>query len=663
MKFELCDTLNKRRKRQKKLDIRVIIGNPPYSSGQKSENDNNANIEYEKLDESISETYAKNSKATSTKNLMDSYIRSIRWASDRIKDAGVIGFVSGNGFLEKAAMDGMRKCLAEEFSSIYTFNLRGDVRKNMLSKGAAKEGQNIFGSGSMTGIAITLFVKNPKTKERGKIYYHDIGNDLKLQEKLERIVELKSISGISENNLWQEITPDVHNDWVRQRDESFANHISLGDKKNKSEVVIFENYSLGLNSNRDNWVYNFSKKMLSKNMQSTTAFYNSELESFESEIIKGFKIDSEKFVSNDEIKIKWSSSLRADFNRKKRVTFSEKKIMPAIYRPFTKEWLYFDGMMNHRVGQMPKIFPDASIENRVILINGKGSRNGITALMSDCLVDLNILEAGAQCFPLKLFEPKKSQTNSPQNQDSRQLPKPVSQDEMFDLAPPKTADLFDQKTEGNFVVKDGITDAGLAHFSKNYVGEKISKEDVFYYIYGLLHSEDYKQRFADNLTKELPRIPCVKKAADFWHFSKAGRELAELHINYENVSPFAANFVGGALAIEMLEDADFRVEKMKFAKVGKETDKTKVIYNSKITIENIPLEAYSYVVNGKPAIEWVMERQGISTHKESGIVNDTNLWAIETMNNPRYPLDLLLRIITVSLETMKIVRALPRLEI
>ena len=650
-----------RRKRQKKLDLRVIIGNPPYSSGQKSENDNNANIEYEKLDESIRETYAKNSKATSTKNLMDSYIRSIRWASDRIKDAGVIGFVTNASFIDSNSSDGLRKCLAQEFSSIYIFHLRGNARTSGELR--QKEGGGVFDFGSRAPIAITILVKNPKAKETGKIYFCDIGNYLSRQEKLEKISRLKSIEGILVDNLWQEILPDSHGDWLNQRDETFSNHISLGDKRNKNEVVIFENYSLGLNSNRDNWVYNFSKKMLSKNMQSTTAFYNSELESFESEIIKGFKIDSEKFVSNDEIKIKWSSSLRADFNRKKRVTFSEKKIMPAIYRPFTKEWLYFDGMMNHRVGQMPKIFPDASIENRVILINGKGSRNGITALMSDCLVDLNILEAGAQCFPLKLFEPKKSQTNSPQNQDSSQLTKPVSQDEMFDLAPSKTADLFDQKTEGNFVVKDGITDAGLAHFSKNYAGEKISKEDVFYYIYGLLHSEDYKQRFADNLARELPRIPCVKKAADFWHFSKAGRELAELHINYEKVSPFAANFAGGNLAIEMLKDADFKVEKMKFAKVGKETDKTKVIYNSKITVENIPLEAYSYVVNGKPAIEWVMERQGISTHKESGIVNDANLWALETMNNARYPLDLLLRVITVSLETIKIVRALPRLEI
>ena len=654
-----------RRKRQKKLDLRVIIGNPPYSIGQTSANDDNQNVSYPKLDENIAETYAKNSKAALSKGLYDSYIRSIRWASDRIKDAGVIGFVSGSGFLEKSAMDGLRKSLAQEFSSIYAFNLRGDIRKNMLSKGKAKEGQNVFRSGSMTGTAITLFIKNPKAKETGKIYYYDIGDDLKTEEKLEKISQLKSIEGNLADNLWQEILPDSHGDWLNQRDESFANHISLGDKKDKNSPVIFENYSLGVATNRDAWCYNFSKNQLAQNMSVMIEFYNSEVLRYKAACDglakENFpKIDD--FVASDSTKISWSRALKKDLSLKKDASFQKNCLVFASYRPFTKQWMYFNRQFNEMVLQMPQIFPDASVENLVICVSGIGARSGFSALMMNQISSLDTIEKG-QCFPLKLFEPKKSQTNSPQNQDSSQLAKPVSQDEMFDLASSKIADLFDQKTEGNFVVKDGITDAGLAHFSKNYAGEKISKEDVFYYIYGLLHSEDYKQRFADNLTKELPRIPCVKKAADFWHFSKAGRELAELHINYENVSPFAANFAGGNLAIEMLKDADFRVEKMKFAKVGKETDKTKVIYNSKITVENIPLEAYDYVVNGKPAIEWVMERQGISTHKESGIVNDANLWAIETMNNARYPLDLLLRVITVSIETIKIVRALPRLEI
>lgn len=645
-----------RRKRQKKLDIRVIIGNPPYSIGQESANDDNQNVSYPKLDENIAETYAKNSKAALSKGLYDSYIRSIRWASDRIKDAGVIGFVSGSGFLEKSAMDGLRKSLAQEFSSIYAFNLRGDIRKNMLSKGKAKEGQNVFGSGSMTGTAITLFIKNPKAQKQGKIYYCDIGDDLKTEEKLTKVVELKSIEKISASNLWQEIVPDSHGDWINQRDESFANHISLGDKKDKNSSVIFENYSLGVATNRDAWCYNFSKNQLAKNMSSMIDFYNSEVLRYKAAcdgLAKGNFPKIDDFVASDSTKISWSRALKKDLSLKKDASFQKNCLVFASYRPFTKQWMYFSRQLNEMVLQMPQIFPDASVKNRVICVSGVGARSGFSALIMDQISSLDTIEKG-QCFPLKLFSPKTNETHAAQDSNP--------QDNLFADAP-KPASLFDEKTEGNFVVKDGITDAGLAHFSKNYAGEKISKEDVFYYIYGLLHSEDYKQRFADNLTKELPRIPCVKKFADFLHFSQAGRELAELHINYENVSPFAASFAGGNLAIEMLKDADFKVEKMKFAKAGKETDKTKVIYNSKITVENIPLEAYSYVVNGKPAIEWVMERQGISTHKESGIVNDANLWAFETMNNARYPLDLLLRVITVSLETMKIVRALPRLEI
>ncbi len=729
---------NKRRKRQKKLDIRVIIGNPPYSIGQASANDDNQNVSYPKLDENIAETYAKNSKAALSKGLYDSYIRSIRWASDRIKDAGVIGFVTNASFIDSGSSDGLRKCLVQEFSSIYIFHLRGNQRTSgELSR---QEGGKIFGGGSRAPIAIAILVKNPKAKETGKIYFCDIGDYLSRQEKLEKISQLKSISGIdfgaitlplregrrayevsdsgrgqnlkNEENIktpnpsqnlatqdftlpqgegddtergninrktfWQIITPDNHGDWLNQRDETFSNHISLGDKKNKSEAVIFENYSLGAATNRDAWCYNFSKNCLAKNMQSTIDFYNSEVARYKA-VCDGLAKENfpeiDKFVSASTKEISWSVNLKNDLARFSQLSFDCQNIIQSSYRPYTKTFLYFSKNWNERRGKMPQIFPDVSVKNLAICVSGIGTQKEFSAIMVNSIADLQLL-ANGQCFPLKLFEPKKSQTNSPQNQDSSQLTKPVSQDEMFDLAPPKTADLFDQKTEGNFVVKDGITDAGLAHFQNFYstsspsplagdggVRGSINKEDVFYYIYGLLHSQDYKEKFADNLAKELPRIPCVKKAADFWHFSKAGRELAELHINYEKVKPFAANFAGGNLAIEMLKDADFKVEKMKFAKVGLDPDKTKVIYNSKITIENIPLEAYDYVVNGKPAIEWVMERQGVSTHKESGIVNDANLWALETMNNARYPLDLLLRVITVSLETMKIVQELPKLEI
>jgi predicted helicase len=207
---------------------------------------------------------------------------------------------------------------------------------------------------------------------------------------------------------------------------------------------------------------------------------------------------------------------------------------------------------------------------------------------------------------------------------------------------------------------DAIADVGLSHFTDAYKNESISKEDLFYYVYGVLHSGDYKKRYADNLTKELPHIPAVKKFSDFQAFSNAGRKLADLHINYETVAPYQVDIVGGALLLADFTDADYRVTQMKFAS---KADKTRVVYNHKITMSGIPLEAYDYVVNGKPALEWVMERQAVTTHKDSGIVNDANLWATETMGDASYPLKLFQRVITVSIETMKIVRALPRLDI
>lgn len=633
-----------RRKKQKALDIRVIMGNPPYSVGQTIANDNHAKIAYPKLDDSIRTTYAAYSTATLKNALYDSYVRAIRWASDRIGNSGVIGFVSNASFIDSNTSDGLRKRLAEEFSRIYVFHLRGNQRTS--GELSHKEGGKIFGSGSRAPIAISILIKNPNAAEHGRIFLHDIGDYLSREDKLTRIKTFKSINGIKKANGWQPITPDRYHDWVSQRDIGFSEFISLGDKKDKAAVTVFENYSRGVATSRDAWVYNASNSKLIDNVNKSINFYNAEVQRY---IEEGSNAEASKFVRFSSTSFTWDRANKWDLEKGKKYHFDANSIFPALYRPFNKSYLYFHRQMNNMVYQMPHIFPDATADNRVICVTGRGETVGFSALIVDKLPNLHTIASG-QCFPLKLYEKNSAQDESIQSDDSH-------------------ADLFENNqrisinTDDRYTIKDGITDAGLAHFQTAYPTETISKEDVFYYIYGLLHSEDYKKRYADNLSKELPRIPCVKKASDFWAFSQAGRDLAELHINYESVEPYPVNFAGGELFMNQFEDKDYRVEQMKFGKRGKETDKTTVIYNYKITMMHIPLEAYEYVVNGKPALEWVMERQAITKHKESGIVNDANDWAIETMHDAAYPLKLFQRVITVSLETMKIVKGLPELDI
>lgn len=631
-----------RRKKQKALDIRVIMGNPPYSAGQKSENDNNQNTEYPYLDRRIRETYKEHSTATFKANLDDSYIRAIRWASDRLKTKGVVGYVSGSSFIEKPAMDGMRKCLSEEFSNLYIFNLRGDIRKNMLSKGAAGEGQNIFDSGSMTGIAISILVKNDEAIEHGKIYYHDIGNDLSLDEKLEKIRSFNSLEGITASEAWDEVVPDKYGDWINKRDDSFAEYICLGNKKDPSKVAMFENFSLGVATNRDAWCYNSSRLQLEKNILKMLEFYRSQLNKLKIEtkgLDKKSLPDINKFIDIDTTKISWTDTLKADLARQTEIEFQPESITKSMYRPFSKQWVYFNKNLNQRRYQMPSIFPYPEAKNLVICVNGIGSRNGISVIMSDTLPDLNMLEAGAQCFPFKLYKRIEKSEN---HQNSH-------------------ADLFglhdsEENLINGYQEIDGITNAGLDHFRKYYSNESITKEQLFYYVYGLMHSKDYRKRFADNLSKELPRIPAVKKYSTFIDFVEAGKKLTALHIGYEFVDPYPVEIIDKTLS----KDTHYRVSKMKYAS---KSDKTKVIYNDAITIAGIPLEAYDYIINGRPALEWVMERQTVTAHKDSGIVNDANNWALETMHDPAYPLKLFQRVITVSLETMKIVNSLPKLDI
>ena len=639
---QLLEENSARRNKQKALDIRVIIGNPPYSAGQESANDNNANIAYPQLDGRIRETYAAHSTATNKNALYDSYIRAIRWASDRIGDSGVIGFVTNAGFVEANTADGLRQCLAEEFSSLYVFHLRGNQRTSgELSR---KEGGKIFGSGSRAPIAITLFVKNPDAREHGKIYLHDIGDYLTQAEKLAKISGFGSINGITAAQGWQPIMPDAHNDWVGQRDDSFSEFISLGDKKGKNSLTLFDNYSRGLETNRDAWCYNSSKKSLTKNMKEMIDFYNSEVKRYQKACESGACPNIDDFINTDPTRISWNRSLKADLDKENTYIFDDGLLINGLYRPYTKQWAYYAYGLNAYLNQMPKIFPNSSVENRVICLTISGTK-GFSVIISNLLPDLHLI-GDSQCFPLKLYE---LVTEADSTASSGLKP----QGDLF--SQPVAEPAADQP---RYTVKDGISDAGLAHLQAAYPTETLSKEDLFYYIYGLLHSEDYKTRYADNLTKELPRIPAVKQAADFWAFSKAGRELAELHINYETQAPYPVTLDCGSKQLAALQDKDFYVTKMKFAKKG---DKSTVIYNHAITIKDIPLAAYDYVVNGKPALEWVMERQGVSTHKDSGIVNDANDWAIETMKNARYPLELFQRVVTVSLRTMEIVRGLPRL--
>ncbi len=626
-----------RRERQKGTDIRVIFGNPPYSVGQRSANDNAQNVAYARLDERVRATYSRRgAKGTKRTALYDSYIRAIRWGSDRLGDAGVMAYVSGSAWVERAFADGMRRCLGDDFNSIHVFHLRGDIRKNILSGGRAGEGENVFGQGSMTGIAITLFVKNSTAKKQSRIFLHDIGDNLQRRQKLDIIRRFGSTRGIEEAGLWSEITPDVHGDWLDQRDTSFDAHPKIGDKKGRTVDVIFRNYSRGVATNRDVWCVNPSRTDLLANLKKMVSFYNSERARWTQATGKGqASSDVKDFVNYDPTRISWGADLLGGVTKGQAIGIDGANIVTCMYRPFTKQSLYFSPNLNWSLYQLPKIFPLAGVPNRGISVTGKGGRSGFSARMMDTPPECQTI-ANGQCFPLWLY---------------------------YDAVPDAEPDMLADLDTGTGVQRrDAITDYALERFTSAYPTESICREDIFHYIYGLLHSEDYRERFRANLTKELPRIPCVASVEDYRTFRDAGQHLGELHVGYESVDRYPADIDTGGASLEGMDlETAYRVTKMRHPGTGRNKDITTVIYNRHITVRGIPNEAWDYVVSGKPALQWVMLRQCVKTHKASGIVSDANRYAIETVGDPRYPLDLLLRLITVSLQTMMIVRALPEI--
>lgn len=621
---------------QKKRRITVIVGNPPYSIGQKSANDNAQNESYPTLESRIENTYVAQSEAALNKSAYDSYIKAFRWASDRLneKEGGVIGFVTNGAWLDANGLDGMRKCLAREFSAIYVFNLRGNCRTSGEIR--RKEGDGIFGLGSRTPIAITILVKKPKASdEAARIYYHDIGDYLSREEKLRIIRNMGDIS----NPLmqWVTITPNEHGDWLNKRSEQFKLYTPLEPEKkfNLKAKSVFNTYAIGLASNRDTWVYNFSKQAVEKNMAAMIDFYNQQQQAYQKAVKSNPDLSVEDFIDTDPTKISWTVNLKKDIERKIPHTYKD-DIRYSMYRPFSKQRLYYDKPFIERIGLSPKLFPTPSHRNLVICVSGIGASKDFSTLITDCIPDLQ-LQFNGQCFPLYWYD-----------------------DSTADIA-----DLFSapQSEMDRYVRRDGVTDWVLSTARKQY-GSRVTKEDIFYYVYGILHAPDYRTTFAADLKKSLPRLPLVESPDDFWAFSRAGRSLAELHLGYEHVEPYAGCRTIYSPLTNRGDEISYLIDdKMRFGKLDSKTaDKRIIHYNAGITIENIPLEAYDYVVNGKSAIEWVMERYAVKTDPASQIENNPNDWCREH-DDPKYIYNLLLRIITVSLETMKIVRSLPKLKL
>ena len=606
---------SERAERELEQDIRVIVMNPPYSAGQNSANDNNQNEKYPKLDERIENTYVARSTATLKNSIYDSYIRAIRWASDRVKDSGVIAFVSNGSFIDGNAADGLRKCLVDEFSKLYVYNLRGGIR-GRNGDDAKREGNNVFDI--MTPVAICVLVKDPSHTGEAVLHYRDIGDYLSREEKLNIIAGEGSIA----HTEWEVIVPNAEADWVNQRDENYDTYQPIGDKATKGKPNtpgVFQFYSLGLATSRDPWVYNFSARAVEENVRRMIEFYNSQIGVEQPDM--------------DPTKISWSPALLAAHKNHKDIKVVAESVRESMYRPFCKEQLYSEPSLIERPGQLSKLFPTPAHENIAFGSVGRGATKGFSVLMVDTLPDFELISK-AQWMSLYTYEPV------------------VEEDGGFNL------NLGGVEVVDGYTRKENITDATLTAYRGTYGDEGIAKEDIFYYIYALLHHPEYREKYAADLKKMLPRIPLAK---GFWEYSRVGRALAELHLGYESVEPYPLDEVASSPAPEGLEELFefYRVQKLKF---GPKKDRTRIQYNGHLTLKGIPEEAYEYQVNGRSALEWVIDRYQVKTNKESLITNDPNDYC-RTVNNPRYIVDLIKRLVTVSLETQKLVGTLPRFEV
>ena len=607
---------NVRAEGQQKLKIRVIVGNPPWSAGQRSATDDNPNVDYPELEKRIEKTYATSSTATLKRYLYDSYKLAIRWASDRIKEKGVIAFVTNGSWIDGNGDTGIRACLAEEFSSIYILHLRGNQRTQ--GEQSRREGGKVFGSGSRAPVAITILVKNPNAGQAGcRIRYLDIGNYLSREEKLDALREAISISGF---NDWQEITPDKHHDWIGQRSDAFAQFYPMGSQDAKSgaaDDTIFGLYSLGLATNRDAYIYNFSREACAENARRMTEDYLAALFAIE----RTPKLTPDEAAHCNSSHLKWSPELKKKLQRKIQTKFEENYIRKALYRPFVPTNCYADYTFITRKGQIDRIFPDSSSENHVICVPGIGNQKPFSALVTDTMTDLQLMFNG-QCFP-RYHYPKLVDTSD-------------------------TTDTLQGIGETRDRI-DNISDTALRAFREHYRDDAITKDAIFDYVYGVLHTPSYREQFANDLSKEIPRIPFVP---DFHAFAEAGGALAALHLSYETCEQYPLELVFPHEGEPQPRHFRMGEKAMRFA--DKET-KTTLIINEHVRLSGIPAEAHRYVVNGRTPLEWFIDRYKIMPNKESGIINDPNGW----FEKPQDLVTAIKRIVYVSVESTRIIEGLP----
>jgi predicted helicase len=586
--------------RQRQSPIFVVLGNPPYNAWQIDENDRNRNRRYDHLEKKIFETYVRSSKATLVNSLGDPYVKAIRWASDRVGEDGIVAFVTNNSYIEQLAFDGVRKELAKDFDAIYCIDLGGNVRKNPKLSGSV---HNVFGI--QVGVAIGVFVRRRRSQKSPAgcvISYASVDDFWRSSEKLKFLDKAGSVQGVK----WTVLAPDSRGTWVTSGLEAgYDKLVAIGIKSRGDGPVVenslFVKFSNGIQSNGDAYVFNFNRERLERSSEEMIEAYNAELDRW---IRSGRVGDVEQFIRVDASKIKWVRRTRRSLARGHRADKKEIRIRRSLYRPFCIQWHFFDEAFNEELYQLPSFLPDEVSErvNRIICVSDSAFRSGFCSFALSLLPERHLCASSDayQFFPFYTYENGKRREN--------------------------------------------VTNWALAEFRKHYADETITKWDIFHYVYGLLHHPAYRDKYKANLKRELPRIPY---APDFTAFAKAGKRLADLHVDYEKLDEYPLDRVENPE-----EPLNWRVEKMRLSR-----EKDGIYYNSFLTLVGIPPEVFEYRLGNRSALEWVIDQYQVFTDKRSGITNDPN-----RLDDPEYIVRLIGQVITVSLETVKIVRSLPPCE-